>query len=188
MGMTNFIGVVWIIFMIFWWLTAIGTKKRAKINQQKWLNRPGFRIILVIIIFWLLQLPVAHRFLYRDFVVGPAGKIFGIIFLLSGLALAVWARIYLSRNWGMPMSLRENHELVTTGPYAYVRHPIYSGFLLAMLGSALADGIPWLIVFIFLFIYFTYSAKVEEKMMADLFPDQYPEYKKHTKMLIPFVF
>ena len=61
-----------------------------------------------------------------------------------GLALAVWARVYLGRNWGMPMSRRADPELVTTGPYRRVRHPIYSGLILAMAGTAIAVSLYWL--------------------------------------------
>ncbi len=88
----------------------------------------------------------------------------------------------------MPMSVQENAELATTGPYAYIRNPIYSGMLLAMLGSMLVAGLSWLIPFIFFAIYFIYSAKAEEKLMLAQFPDTYPAYKKRTKMLIPFVY
>ena len=183
----NLVGIIWIIFLAYWWISATKAKKSAKIENQSQMQRTGFRILIIIIVFLLLQLPDVKTFFYHDFIASYAIKIVGLIFFIVGLALAVWARIYLGRNWGVPMSLREKHELITTGPYAWVRHPIYSGFLLAMLGSGLADSFIWLVIFIYLCIYFIYSAKVEEKMMAEIFPDQYPEYKKRTKMLIPFV-
>ena len=85
------------------------------------------------------------------------------------------------------MSLREKPELITSGPYQFVRHPIYSGFLLAMFGTGLADGTTWLLILIVMGIYFIYSAKTEEKMMLKEFPEKYPAYMKKTKMLIPFV-
>ena len=87
----------------------------------------------------------------------------------------------------MPMTLRQGHELVTTGPYRYVRHPIYAGILLAMLGSALAIGLWWLAVFFLSAIHFVYAAKKEESLMLEQFPDTYPAYKNRTKMLVPFV-
>jgi protein-S-isoprenylcysteine O-methyltransferase Ste14 len=99
----------------------------------------------------------------------------------------VWARIYLGRNWGMPMTEKDEPELVTAGPYRFVRHPIYSGLLLAMVGSALATNLVWLIFLVVLGSYFVYSAQVEECNMTRTFPRAYPGYKAQTKMLIPFV-
>ena len=94
----------------------------------------------------------------------------------------------MSTNWGMPMTQKENPELVTTGPYHFVRHPIYTGICLAMLGSAITGGMAWFIWFICLSIWFIYSAKKEEKYMQQRFPNQYIEYMKNTKMIIPYVF
>ena len=87
----------------------------------------------------------------------------------------------------MPMSLKEGHELVTTGPYRYVRHPIYTGMLLAILGSALATTRAWLVVFVGMVIYCVYSAWTEERLTLQQFPEQYAQYKRRTKALIPFV-
>jgi protein-S-isoprenylcysteine O-methyltransferase Ste14 len=106
---------------------------------------------------------------------------------LLGLALAIWARVYLGRNWGMPMSQKADPELVTAGPYSSIRHPIYSGIILAMIGMTIAVSLYWLVAVVAIGAYFLYSAIVEERSMARLFPDSYPEYKRSTKMLIPFI-
>jgi protein-S-isoprenylcysteine O-methyltransferase Ste14 len=112
----------------------------------------------------------------------------GLVVFLSGLALAIWARRYLGRNWGMPMSEKVDPELVTAGPYSRVRHPIYSGIILAMIGTAIAVSWYWLLAVVLLGAYFVYSAVMEERYMAGLFPDTYSAYKRSTKMLVPFVF
>ena len=112
----------------------------------------------------------------------------GLAIFLLGLALAVWARVYLGRNWGTPMSKKVEPELVTTGPYHTIRHPIYSGIILAMIGTAVAISFFWLIMAILLGAYFLYSAVMEERYMARLFPEAYPRYKQSSKMLIPFIF
>jgi len=104
-----------------------------------------------------------------------------------GLALAVWARIYIGRNWGMPMSEKADPELVTTGPYSAIRHPIYSGIILAMIGTTLAVSLYWLIAVVLVGAYFLYSATMEERYLTEIFPDAYPRYQQSTKMLIPFV-
>jgi protein-S-isoprenylcysteine O-methyltransferase Ste14 len=84
------------------------------------------------------------------------------------------------------MSRRVDPELVTTGPYRMIRHPIYSGVILAMIGTALAAGVSWLLAAVF-GAYFVYSAVNEERYMAERFPDTYPGYKRSTKMLVPGV-
>ena len=86
------------------------------------------------------------------------------------------------------MSEKADPELVTTGPYSAVRHPIYSGIILAMAGTAVAVSWYWLVAVVLLGGYFIYSAVMEERYLAERFPDAYPRYKQSTKMLIPFVF
>jgi protein-S-isoprenylcysteine O-methyltransferase Ste14 len=111
----------------------------------------------------------------------------GVVVFASGIALAMWARVNLGRNWGMPMSEKAEPELVTSGPYHLIRHPIYSGILTAVLGTALANNLIGLIVVVVLGAYFYYSASVEETNLTATFPKAYPAYRTRTKMLIPFV-
>jgi protein-S-isoprenylcysteine O-methyltransferase Ste14 len=87
----------------------------------------------------------------------------------------------------MPMSQKVDPELVTAGPYSRVRHPIYSGIILAMVGTTIAVSLYWLVAVVVMGAYFLYSAMVEERSMGRLFPDSYPQYKRSTKMLIPFI-
>ena len=112
----------------------------------------------------------------------------GLAIFVLGLALAIWARVYIGRNWGMQMSQKADPELVTTGPYRSIRHPIYSGIILAMIGTTIAASLYWLVAVVLIGAYFTFSAITEERFMASSFPETYPEYKRSTKMLIPFVF
>jgi protein-S-isoprenylcysteine O-methyltransferase Ste14 len=111
----------------------------------------------------------------------------GAALVLLGVALAIFARVYLGRNWGMPMSRKAEPELVTGGPYAYVRHPIYTGIILAMLGSAIGESIIWALPLVLFAPYFIYSARREEELMREQFPGQYPDYMQRTKMIVPFV-
>ena len=87
----------------------------------------------------------------------------------------------------MPMSQKTDAELVTNGPYRFIRNPIYSGIILAMIGTTIAVSLYWLIAAVLAGAYFIYSATVEARDMAARFPDTYPEYKRSTKMLIPFI-
>jgi protein-S-isoprenylcysteine O-methyltransferase Ste14 len=110
----------------------------------------------------------------------------GAVLCVLGLAFAIWARVVLGRNWGMPMTRHAAPELVTSGPYAYVRHPIYTGIALMGIGTALAYplGFVWCAVMI---PYMVFSARREERDMATRFPETYPGYKARSKMLVPFV-
>lgn len=116
------------------------------------------------------------------------GGIIGVLLCGCGIGFAIWARKHLGKNWGMPMTQKEKPELITSGPYSYVRHPIYTGVLIAILGSVFVSGTEWFVVFILAGIYFIYSAKTEEKNLQKEFPETYPTYIKRTKLIIPFIF
>ncbi|MDA8271395.1 MAG: isoprenylcysteine carboxylmethyltransferase family protein [Actinomycetota bacterium] len=106
-----------------------------------------------------------------------------------GLGFAIWARVHIGRNWGTPMTQRDDPELVTSGPYRFVRHPIYSGILVAGVGTAMALlSWVWVTAVVLTGIYFVYSATVEERYMNERFPESYQAYKRSTKMLVPFIF
>ncbi len=111
----------------------------------------------------------------------------GVVLCVAGLGFSVWARRHLGRNWGVPMSLKEGHELVTTGPYALVRHPIYTGILFALFGTVLAGGMLALLFFVFFCPYFLYAMWTEDRLMTGQFPGEYAEYKRRTKLVIPWV-
>ena len=174
------IGVGWLVFWIYWLAASAGVKA----GRTRWTQFAGFRVVGILIVLLFLRLGV-----FRGHAVthNPWLQITGLVIFLLGLALAVWARVFLGRNWGMPMSEKADPELVTTGPYRTVRHPIYSGIILAMIGTTLAVSLYWLIAVALLGAYFGYSAVMEERYMAGRFPDSYPPYKKSTKMLVPFI-
>jgi protein-S-isoprenylcysteine O-methyltransferase Ste14 len=184
-----FLAILWVIFWAYWLISAVRSKKTVR--NGYW--RKGFlvRIVILLLLIWFFRTPNIVSFFAtspNSYVSSIWLDVLAVVFWFVGVGFAVWARVYLGRNWGMPMSLKENPELVTGGPYHYVRHPIYSGILFAIIASALVGNFFWLVAFFGAGIYFMYSAYVEEKIMAREFPNQYPEYKKRTKMLIPFVF
>lgn len=175
------IGVGWIVFWIYWLVMATTTKP----GQSRWTRYAAVRLVLVLVILFLVRLRVFKG--HQAATSNPWLLGVGLAVFVIGLALAVWARVYLGRNWGTPMSQRAEPELVTTGPYARVRHPIYSGIILGMVGTAVAVSVYWLLAVVILGGYFLYSAVVEERNMAKLFPADYPAYKRATKMLVPYV-
>ncbi len=171
----------WVAFWIYWLVASIGVKA----GQTRWARFAGVRIGIALVILLLLRVRVhkGNAAATSD----PWLQGIGLAVFLLGLALAIWARVYLGRNWGMPMSQKVDPELVTTGPYSRVRHPIYSGIILAMIGTTIAVSLYWLVAVVLLGAYFLYSAIAEERLMAGLFPGSYPDYKHSTKMLIPFI-
>jgi protein-S-isoprenylcysteine O-methyltransferase Ste14 len=175
------IGVIWVAFWIYWLAASVG----AKAGRSRWTQFAGVRVALILVILFLLRLKVLKtgQAVTHD----PWLKGIGLAVFLLGIALAVWARVYIGTNWGMPMSRKVNPELVETGPYRKIRHPIYSGIILAMIGTAIAVSVYWLIAAVVLGGYFIYSAVHEEQYLEELFPGAYPEYKESTKMLIPYV-
>jgi len=185
------IGWLWLAFVVCWLVLALFNKKANR--GARW-SGWGARLAIaagVVLVTWLQRHGAAGP---EDSIgraltlhVGAAGQWLGVALCGAGFALAFWARAHLGRNWGMPMSLRQGHELVTSGPYAYVRHPIYTGIMLAMIGSALAVAFLWLALFALYFAYFLFSARTEEKMMLTQFPAAYPAYRRRTKMLLPFL-
>jgi protein-S-isoprenylcysteine O-methyltransferase Ste14 len=177
MTLTTVVFAVWGVFWLYWLVAAVGAKRSVRSSRCR---PPGLLLVVAVVLARVFRTSTVA-------VHSPVLQVVGVVLLVSGLALAVWARIYLGRNWGMPMTERAEPELVTSGPYRFVRHPIYSGLLLAVLGTALATNLYWLIALVIAGAYFIYSATVEERLMTTSFPDDYPGYKTHTKMLIPFV-
>lgn len=175
--MKTAIAVIWIAFWLYWLLAAI----RAKPGSRRRGLPPGVRATVVGLI--LARVLSGNVAAVHD----TAQEIAGTIVFAFGIGLAVWARIYLGSNWGMPMTLKEEPELVTEGPYRFVRHPIYTGILLALFGTALVTNLYVLFGFAIATGYFVHSARVEERNLSNAFPSTYERYRARTKMLIPFV-
>jgi len=110
----------------------------------------------------------------------------GAAVCVAGCAFAIWARFSLGRSWGMPMTRHAAPELVTSGPYRFVRHPIYTGILSMLVGTSLVHPVASIPSAAFI-AYFVYSARREESDMERQFPEAYPAYKRRSKMLIPFL-
>lgn len=174
-------GVAWLVFWVYWLAAAVNSKSSVTRSPQF----IGVRVAVVVIVLVALRTNVLNA--RTEVVSEPALQAAGLALLVLGLATAIWARVHLGANWGMPMSEQLGAELVTEGPYRYVRHPIYSGILLAMIGTALAIGGVWVIVAALMGCYFIFSATVEERTMARLFPSKYAAYKRSTRMLVPFI-
>jgi protein-S-isoprenylcysteine O-methyltransferase Ste14 len=113
----------------------------------------------------------------------------GLALTIAGCAFAIWARLTLGSNWSGRATVKANHELVTNGPYAVSRHPIYTGLLLAVAGTALAIG-AWrgALALIVILLALMIKMSQEERLMVQTFPAAYPAYRQRVKALIPGIF
>jgi protein-S-isoprenylcysteine O-methyltransferase Ste14 len=110
----------------------------------------------------------------------------GLAVTVVGAVFAIWSRVTLGRNWSSVPQVKEQHELVVKGPYRIVRHPIYTGLILAVTGTALAqDRGIWLFMVALIFASYWLKIRVEERLMMETFPEAYPEYRRRVKALIP---
>jgi protein-S-isoprenylcysteine O-methyltransferase Ste14 len=172
------IAIAWIFFWVYWLTSALGVKEGRASRRRIPLNGlSALSVLLLLRVFRGGSLAVDS----------PVLGALGAVVFAGGIALAIWARIHLGRNWGMPMTQKAEPELITSGPYRLIRHPIYSGLLAALLGTALVTNLIGLIVVVVLGGYFYYSASVEERNLIATFPTAYPAYRSTTKMLVPFV-
>jgi len=185
MTLSNLELAPWYALLIYWAFSALRLK-RIKVSED-----PAGRlwhIGIMVLVFMLL---------YSDrFALGPLGWRFvpegtlvwapGIVLTYIGAGLAIWARYSLGQYWSGRVTLKEDHQLIRFGPYAYVRHPIYSGLLLAMAGTASVVG-EWRAVVAFLLALVELSRKAakEEALLATEFGDQYGEYRKQAGFLTP---
>jgi len=180
----------WDIFILFWLLNMFANKRTVK--RQSFGSRFAYTVPFFLA-FWLMFGGVLrHREHPYALIVLPhflALDILSLAITVLGLFLAIWARITLGKNWSGTVTYKENHELIVRGPYAYVRHPIYSAMLLMFLGTALATGtVGSLVAFPILFVSFWIKYRQEEALMIEHFGNQYLDYKKRGGAVIPFVF
>lgn len=176
----------WMVFILVWALSALFT---VPSQGKRFGALVASRVVIaLIIVVFIREVIVANGYIGVAQTANPFAGITGVLLAALGIAFAIWARFYIGRNWNMPMMRREGTELVTTGPYHYVRHPIYTGVILALLGTALVVWtLPWLIVLVLFCAYFVYSARQEERYLLERFPESYPDYRARTHMLIPYL-
>ena len=171
----------WAAFWLYWLLAASSMKR----GHVPWTRHLGIRAVILFVVIVLVRSGV-----FRDnrLQTTPWRAGAGLALWALGLGLAIWARLHIGRNWGVPMTQKNDPELVTSGPYHLVRHPIYSGLLVAGVGTAVALDWVGLAAVLLAGTYFVYSATIEERYLTTRFPDAYPAYRRSTKMLVPFLF
>lgn len=181
--------ICWSAFILYWISSAFGIKR--DVSRAGWWRGWWVRILIVtaVLALWSrhggsgLHLGTALSTSTGNTAVAALGAVLCTL----GIALAIWARAHLGRDWSPVPALKEDHALVTSGPYSFLRHPIYTGMLLATLGSGLVVPV-WLVVFLATSAMFLWRIRVEENLMLKEFPNEYPAYKKRTWALVPFIF
>lgn len=177
---------LWLAWLVYWGLSARDVKptRWQESGASRLLHR-GPLIIAMVLLAFPNSMPAAIRGRFL-----PPGRLFpvlGTITLAAGLGFSVWARRHLGRNWSAHVVVKEDHALVRTGPYRRVRHPIYTGILLAFFGMAVVVG-EWraLVAFAAAAASFAIKAHLEEQQMLPLFPE-YAEYRRETAAIVPFI-
>lgn len=179
--------LLWMVLGVVWLLALVRTKRtqeRASFGSRLLYGVP------VVAAFYLLfgdNVPMvwfSSRLFPRHFGI----EILAVSLTAIGIAFAIWARVYIGENWSSAVSIKVGHQLVRTGPYAWVRHPIYSGLLLAMIGTALARReVRGLLAIVLIWLGFWIKSRMEEGFMRKTFGPEYLDYSKTTGALVPRV-
>ena len=178
---------LWLALIAYWALAAQALKCGTGSRWLWWREiavRLGF-FALVVLALQVGALPGVSLYTLDQ---GPAVSWLGLILCASGIVLAILARAHLDHSRQTTGLDGESSELLTTGPYALVRHPLYGGLLLAMLGSAIAQSLLWLLPLVVYGPLFFLSARREENVLLEQFSEGYAAYRRRTKMLLPFLF
>jgi protein-S-isoprenylcysteine O-methyltransferase Ste14 len=180
-------GYLWLALGIFWLAGAVTAKRSARTQS------PASRLLQItpeIAAFFLLFGRVRWpSWLRSSFTPDSLTSAWiGLALTAAGIAFAIWARLWIGRNWSGRVTIKEEHELIQNGPYAIVRHPIYSGFLLAILGTAIVhDELRSLLALPLATLGWTFKLRMEETFMTQQFGSAYLDYKRRVKALVPFV-
>lgn len=181
------IEAAWITFCAYWLIMAFSVKRTVK---RQSLSSRALHIAVGVLTYMLLFTdrlawgPLAWRFVPDS----RAWAMAGVVLTWAGAALAIWARAILGGNWSATVTVKQDHNLVRSGPYSAVRHPIYSGLLLAGLGTALAIGEAHSLLAVAIgLLGFRAKSRLEERFMIEQFGREYEEYRQHSWALVPFV-
>jgi protein-S-isoprenylcysteine O-methyltransferase Ste14 len=182
------VGILWLAWLAYWIVSARNVK--AVSRRETAASRLSYTILLLAggLLMGSHNIPVPWlnaRLLPRTLPVYWTG----IAALAAGLIVAVWARGRLGGNWSATVTIKDGHDLIRTGPYAWVRHPIYSGLLLALLGTAITIG-EWraFVALAFFAASFVFKLRLEERFLGEAFGEDYTQYRAEVPALVPFVY
>jgi len=178
---------MWLSWAFYWWVESRNVKITVRHES---VSSRLMHIIPLVVAIVLISVPrVPFPLLARRFVpLSDWAFWLGVLLTAGGMLFSIWARVHLGKNWSGTVTIKQNHELITGGPYALVRHPIYTGLLLAFLGSALAIG-EWrgVLASAMVAIALWRKLRLEERWMHQQFGDAYQTYAQRVATLVPFV-
>lgn len=180
-----FFPALWLAWILYWQIAGFRAKSTARLEPL------ASRIIRSVLFLAAIALLLGDRipipWVYRHFLpVSLATFWIGAALTVAGLLFTVWARLCIGANWSRSVTIKQDHELITSGPYRLVRHPIYTGLLLAFLGSAIAiTQYRGLVALVLVFISLWYKLRLEERWMREQFGESYDAYSRHTSALVP---
>jgi protein-S-isoprenylcysteine O-methyltransferase Ste14 len=175
----------WLVFLLYWATTAPGTKPTLK-RESTWRRAPQmFLVVLGAVLLFGNDVQIAtldQRFVPREAMVRDTG----VVLTWLGILFAIWARYHIGQFWSGRVTLKEDHELIRTGPYARMRHPIYTGLALGMFGAALVVG-EWraLLGALLVLTAHVLKARKEESWLTKQFGEAYENYRRETGFLLP---
>lgn len=173
---------------LFLWIFAAGFVNVTRVGENPW-QRLGYVIPMMFGFVLIFHNPRWHTFLFEWITNTAILRQAGVAMTGAGLLFSIWARFHLGKFWSAMVVLKEDHRLIRTGPYRFVRHPIYTGFLSAAAGSALAAYTPAAIIGLaMIWISIFFKLKREEALLLGEFGDEYREYQKAAAMLFPPLF
>ena len=177
---------MWLSWAVYWvWASrhAKPIERRESIGSRLLHVLP---LLLAVGLLWSKRIPVA-LLNERLFPWAPWEFWIAALITAAGLLFTVWARVYLGRNWSGVVTIKQGHELIDAGPYALVRHPIYTGLLVAFIGSAVARG-EWrgLLAVLIAWAALWRKLRLEERWMTERFGEQYVAYCQRVPALVPF--
>jgi protein-S-isoprenylcysteine O-methyltransferase Ste14 len=179
--------VIWIAFFAYWMISAWRDRAPYKRRSSR-LSILSYMAVPVAI--WLIVIgQLAPWLLVAKFLPdGIIAETAGIIITAAGVGFAIWARIHLGKNWSGQPSIRVDHKIIRTGPYSIVRHPIYTGILTGMVGTAIATGsVTAACLVLIVLAVFLLKIRIEEKFLLEEFGEEYARYKREVRGLIPYV-
>lgn len=177
---------IWVVWFAFWRVASSGSTASDE-RESAW-SRASYLVPMVLVIVLMIS-PGWPPWLARQLMPGGWVRYWvGVVVLLSALGFTVWARRTLGRNWSGRIAIKDGQQLVRAGPYRRIRHPIYSGGLVAILGSAVASGrVSGFLALVLACAALGHKIRIEERWLMREFGDRYAEYRRSSWLLLPYL-
>lgn len=182
-----FFPVLWVVYLVYWRIAGLNAKTTRQMEPlaSRAIRTVAFLLAIVLMAWPRIPVPWLNRSFLPS---GLASFWIGAVITVAGLLFSIWARRHIGQNWSSAVTIKQNHELITSGPYAMVRHPIYTGLLFAFLGTAIAlTQYRGLAAFLLIFFALWFKLRLEEKWMRSQFGDAYIAYSRRIAALVPFL-